>query len=561
MVDRPTGTNWSASSPSGRALRGDVLVVLLSLAILAAVLVLWRYKKNGQQRVATPGNTRAAPAAPVTPRSSLIVEETVSVVLRRQIPVRFDEAPRSWLGGLPMMPADVRWPTAATTDHPEQGSTPLHFVAQVACSDLPRELWGGLGPRTGWLLLFLNGEDWDVMDNPEALQVIHITELGSERQPPQGILPVHDEMYTGPDYGFVRTQAEVPTVWRRWPVDLVTVPNSPVTRGGSLTIIPENFASKLYENASVADERGQPVVPQVAPFSWRGALYVVDSIVRALSSGKFPELRETDREKLNSPEWVAQTGAAIDKRITDDEAALKQWDARELNLGDAKGLAQRDWANKSLSERIQNLTMTRDFLNRGDLWLRMTESLNDFRQWRVAGLARVAGMREHILSHELDTPLGAPEWETIRSALDSDRCTYWVLGYRDIREAAPMRVETSLLTLGAKGLDASRIQLAADYYSASPERRSMVPQSLIDALEPYWRRLYDNRPHRMGGVHDAIQSDPRVGPRADVLLFQIVSDNAMHWTWGDAGAYYVFIGTDQLAKHDFTRLQAFFENH
>jgi hypothetical protein len=58
------------------------------------------------------------------------------------------------------------------------------------------------------LLLFLNGEDWDVMSNPAALQVLHISELGPERQPPPRIRPVHDETYTGPDYGFVRSQAE-----------------------------------------------------------------------------------------------------------------------------------------------------------------------------------------------------------------------------------------------------------------------------------------------------------------------------------------------------------------
>jgi hypothetical protein len=136
-----------------------------------------------------------------------------------------------------------------------------------------------------------------------------------------------------------------------------------------------------------------------------------------------------------------------------------------------------------------------------------------------------------------------------------------VVGYRDLGEPAPMWIETSLLTLGAKGLEASRVQIAADYYAASPHMRSLVPQPLIEALEPYWRRLYSNRPHRMGGIHDAIQSDPRVGPTSDVLLFQIVTDDAMHWTWGDAGAYYVFIGTDRLAKNDFTTLQAFFENH
>ena len=484
------------------------------------------------------------------------------MVLRRQIPVRFDEPPRSWLGGLPMMPDDVQWPTAATTDHPERGRTPLHFVAQVACTDLPRELWGGLGPRTGWLLLFLNGEDWDVMSNPEALQVIHITELGSERQPPPGILPVHDEMYTGPDYGFVRSQADVPTIWRRWPVDLVTVPNRPVTRDGAPTITPENFAAALYENAAVADEKGPRVVPETPPFSWRGALYVVDSVTRALSSNRFPELREADREKLNTPGWADRITAAIGEHIANHKRSLEKWDTPEFDSGDAKGRAQRDWAKNSLSERITNLEAARDFVSHGgDFAARMTESLDGFRQWRAAAESRVAAMREHILSHDLETPLRTEEWETFRAALDNDRCTYWVLGYRDLGEPAPLRIETSLLTLGAKGLEASKFQVAADYYAASAQTRSMVPQPLVEALEPYWRRLYSNRPHRMGGIHDPIQSDPRVGPTSEVLLFQIVTDDAMHWTWGDAGAYYVFIATDRLAKNDFAKLQAFFENH
>ena len=460
------------------------------------------------------------------------------------------------------MPDDVRWPTAVASDHPDRGPTPLHFVGQVACADLPHDLWGGLGPRTGWLLLFLNGEDWDEMANREALQVIHIAQLGSERQPPAGILPVHDEMYTGPDYGFVRSQADVPTVWRRWPVDLVTVPNRPIEGERGVTITPERFASLLYEDAEVAEEKRAFVVPEGPPFSWRGALYVADSIARTLTSGRFAELREADREKVNSPAWVEQTVAAIRERIASDERSLSEWDAREFEATNVKGLAQREWAKKSLAERIANLARARDYLEpRDDFLARMTESLDRFREWRTAGAARVAQIRTRIQSHDLDTPLPEMEWEALRMALESERCTYWVLGYRDLREGAPMRVETSLLTLGAKGLDASKVQIAADYYAASPEKRSMVPPPLIKALEPFWRRLYSNRPHRMGGIHDPIQSDPRVGPTSEVLLFQIATDDAMHWTWGDAGAYYVFIETERLAKNDFSRVNAFFENH
>ena len=525
-------------------------MTILIYLVLTAVFAYFLYREKVK---------RAAPAKAV---SRFVVEETISAVLRRQIPVRFDESPRSWLGGLPMMPAHVPWPTAETTDHPERGPTPLHFVAQIACEDLPRELWGGLGPRTGWLLLFLNGEDWDVMSNPAALQVLHISELGPERQPPPGILPVHDETYTGPDYGFVRSQADVPTVWRRWPVDLVTVPNRPTTRDGIATITPENFAPILYENAPVKEGKGPIVAPEVAPFSWRGALYVVDSIGRVLSSDRWPELRDADREKLNSTTWVEQTKSAIAERIATDEKALQQWDAREFEAGDAKGLAQRDWAKKSLSERIANLAAASDFLEEpGQPSERIKDSLERFREWRTAGTARIARLREQILSHRLDTPLRAEEWEALRTALDREPITYWIFGHRDLGEGTPTRVLTSLLALGSKGLDASRVQVAADYYVASAEKRAMVPRGLIDGLEPFWRRLYGNRPHRMGGIHDPIQSDPRVGPVGEVLLFQIQTDDAMHWVWGDAGAYYVFIDTERLANNDFTRLKAFFENH
>jgi uncharacterized protein YwqG len=65
----------------------------------------------------------------------------------------------------------------------------------------------------------------------------------------------------------------------------------------------------------------------------------------------------------------------------------------------------------------------------------------------------------------------------------------------------------------------------------------------------------------MGGLHDGIQSDAKEGPTSSLLLFQIATDDAMHWVWGDAGAYYVFIDTDRLNAGDFSNLDATFENH
>ncbi|HXI05881.1 MAG: DUF1963 domain-containing protein [Bradyrhizobium sp.] len=38
-----------------------------------------------------------------------------------------------------------------------------------------------------------------------------------------------------------------------------------------------------------------------------------------------------------------------------------------------------------------------------------------------------------------------------------------------------------------------------------------------------------------------------------LLLFQIATDDAMHWCFGDAGACYVFLGVDALKEMDFSK--------
>jgi uncharacterized protein YwqG len=95
----------------------------------------------------------------------------------------------------------------------------------------------------------------------------------------------------------------------------------------------------------------------------------------------------------------------------------------------------------------------------------------------------------------------------------------------------------------------------------SRDLRPLVPDALVAFMEPYWRGLDSNRPHRMGGIHDAVQSNPHEGPTSQVLLFQITTDYAMHWVFGDCGAYYVFIDTDRLAANDFSKLRTDFENY
>ncbi len=176
-----------------------------------------------------------APATACDPASAVM--ETVTVVLRRQTPPRLDEPPRSWLGGLPTLPDGVAWPRSVSREYPERGERPLHFVAQICCADLPPDLWAGLGPRHGWLLLFIDPNQGDPHGS-DAFAIVYTETLGGERAPPADLGPVHDGVYAGWDYQNGGSPAEVPRLWPRWPVDLVAMPNEASLEGRTVRVAP-----------------------------------------------------------------------------------------------------------------------------------------------------------------------------------------------------------------------------------------------------------------------------------------------------------------------------------
>ena len=69
------------------------------------------------------------------------------------------------------------------------------------------------------------------------------------------------------------------------------------------------------------------------------------------------------------------------------------------------------------------------------------------------------------------------------------------------------------------------------------ERMKLHYSDYRGAPRHYCRKLTSNRPHRMGGFHDGVQSEPSENPLGQMLLMQIASDDEMYWCWGDIGAY------------------------
>ena len=508
------------------------------------------------------------------PEHQRIVEETVSVVLRRQVPVRYGEPPRSWLGGLPMMPADVPWPTGPGPEDLGAGDSPLHFVAQIACADLPPELWGGLGPRTGWLLLFLDARNWEGEPPPRVVQVLHVPALGPERKPPAAIAPMRFEEYEGYDYNFYRSQDEVPATWRRWPVDLVTVSNQTVGDGRWPTITPENFASVLYPDAPVDPQPGadlphaMPPERSEWPFTWRGALYVVDSIRRALATPHVVTVRDSDVQRIQSAGWIDASIAAIDRGI----AAVEQRLADLPVIDDATPVADAQratGAHVTLRAQLNKLARMRAFLHHDetplaptDVVRRMRDSHRHYAAWRASRGPLLDAMRAAILAHDLDSAMSAEEFQPYFDALSDDASEFWAMVHDPFAETPlPTPIEIWLVSLARRGFSAALSEIAADLYVTSREKRELIPPAVLAQCEPRWRALHDNRPHRIGGIHDGVQSTPIAGPQTRVLLFQIATDDAMQWCWGDTGAWYVFIDAARLAAGDFSQVEAFLESH
>lgn len=471
-----------------------------------------------------------------SPLLPMKVSETVSVVLRRQVPPDPVDTARSWLGGLPRMPDDVEWPRSVSAESPQQGERPLHFLAQISCADLPEELWGGLGPREGWLLVFIDPNQ-GTPDGNDAFRIIHNSHLGPERAPPFDLGPVHDGMYTGGSYAWL-PKDQVPPVWRRWPVDIVRFPNILHHQEGRSFATPEGFAETLYDGAAVIPYRS---LNAVRPYRVGQALRAVRNLAASMRSQPGPVANEHVHRLLSA------------------EGSLDQ--LRGLLMAQIAKIAEREEsANRSRLLERQNriLSLVASCATPDMLLERLEDAREQRRQWRVAIADECDALAARLEARPPESPLSLDEWKELQAQFAGRE--HRILDLRieyptgapkqlDLRE----REEQATLSI-PRGTTEDAL---ADWLD--PATRSRVPSDRIGDLEAAARSF--ERPHRMGGYHDGVQSDATEGPKTDLLLFQIASDDGMDWCWGDVGAYYFWIRPKHLAACDFSGVEMWLECH
>jgi hypothetical protein len=494
------------------------------------------------------------PVAPVAPAAPSIAKqpcppqrESITAVLRRQVPVR-DEPPRSWLGGLPVMPDDIEWPRGVSYENPEAGEVPLHFLAQIACEDLPADLWGGLGPRTGWLLFFINPND-GTAEGEGMRRVLYTTELGSERQPPFDCGPVCDKVYTGGSYSWLAAD-NVPAFWRRWPIDIVTMPNALTLHEeeGSTwkTASPDNLSDILYADVPYSKTEFASPMPRLRPLTFGQARDAVEALAQSLRYKVQAPVDDAARDLL-----VADGGHA--RLLNDLETNRERLSALPQGGLEPPQLRRIAFLEAAIPEfaAMDAEGMLASIADRHDEWLAWRDKI-------AGGCDQIAAM---LAKSDAAAPLTDDYWQQLQATFAGKHFDYLELRHSRFRDGDfPVSLMSPRETIELKlpqGMD----QIAIEYY-LDPARRDQLPADWAASQEPGWRTLYNNRPHRMGGYHDGLQSEPIEDPAfGQILLLQIASDDAMDWCWGDGGVYFFWIRPEHLAACDFSGVEVWLECH
>ena len=498
--------------------------------------------------------------------------ETQSVILLRQVPIRYDEPARSWLGGLPRLPEDVAWPRS-------EAGAPLQFVAQVCCADLPKGMWGGIGPRDGWLLLFVDCYSLhDILRNG-TVQVLHVLKLGPEREPPEDMGTYRNAMLDHIDYSLPVVRPGIPKMWRRWPVDVIVqdVPE-PFEYDGEMILAPNPVDPAALYGAPAADpERGLSLTEAegARPLTWRGVLYLLDQIAHGLgrqASSQSYKVKSLEVADTTLPDrfpagWVA---LALDQRkveLARYAKPLPEWESRAealRNQGDTpvEALRKLEYSIKERKRDLKGQAETIALLEAYDaadadaaFSRDVVRAEHSYFAWIQAMQQLVAEVRAEVQRKDLDQVLTEAEWMPIRDRLTASTSVTWYL--QDERHLA-LRIRHGLLPEASNPMDMALREDVLDLYTRDAAARAAIPQTLLDELEPQARRIgFRNIPHRMGGPRDMVQ-DSEVQDDW-MLLFQIFSDDPMGWRWADVGGLFVFLPVDDLKAGRFDAVEAWVE--
>jgi hypothetical protein len=332
MVDGFKGTPMNAVL----GFQGLGLMLLGFVCFPARQHILWRMwvaRAQAAAEKAAAEKLEAARRAPVARAQAVVPDRTAPPPAAYQGRVRLDfmlpppEASRvtSWIGGLPKLPHDEDWPAA------KEG--PMLFVAQIALADLPGEIWGGMGPKTGSLCFFVDPED--ALERVAVLQVNG--QLAERRYPrPLEALQPYPVLKRGMGGSLIAYAEETALPLMKWPVRM-----TPVEPEDELPGVTFKYRDK--DNLAFAHRRAASLSdPAFVPYSWATLIEVVTVLLGGLIEatrieGKRPDMPEALRKVQDGRRPVVATlialRSALQKRARMQGFTAAVWDEVSAQLG------------------------------------------------------------------------------------------------------------------------------------------------------------------------------------------------------------------------------------
>jgi len=482
------------ASTTGKLFAGGMVAV----AAGAIIHRIWK----ARSAKALLGKVVAAAVAQVAHETGMVQgrgKEAVSVRLVPQVPIR-NESADGWLGGGARLPAGLRWP--------ETGGTPLQLLAQVDSAALPAALWDGLGPRHGWLTIFIEPVKC-------TLQVMHFAEAGEltpgPALPPDSAIVGYD-MRTKP--GEVGSIQAIP----HWPVDVV-----PVLDGKD---DPRREGRHKSTDRRYA-QRHDISTPALMPFDWPTARTMMEMVIagvaRAIPTAAAPHLEREALAKLEIKIDEASAGGAIRDAMLD----------QRVNLDDLRAMASvHDYAlqqGPAILQRLQALKARVD-------------SMAAEAAFSAAAIAPVlAELHGMTWMHKSVPPL----YRDGRKLTSQERFDEGVQLL-----SLPLTTHVPGHYLWVHKFEMYRLDRAKHAYARDPES---LPAEVRSDCEELWK---DMAAHEMGGMgHVPWHYVHEFDERHDATLLELPSSRLMNWMFGDVNSLVITMTKADLAAGAFDRVK------
>jgi uncharacterized protein YwqG len=426
-------------------------------------------------------------------------KEAVSVRLVPQVPIR-NESANGWFGGGARLPAGLLWP--------EIGGAPLQLLAQVNCSALPARLWDGLGPRHGWLTIFIEPVKFTV-------QVMHFAAVG--RPTPGPPLP-RDNSLVGYDLRAKPGEVGLIHAIPQWPVDVVVV----------LDGKDDPRRAGWHESTHLRyGQRHDISAPALMPFDWPTARTMMEmavaGVARDIPTAAAPFLEPAALAKVETEIAEASAGGAAAEEILD----------RRVHLDDLHAMASvRDYAlqkGPAILQRLQALKTTVD-------------SLAAEATFSAAAIAPVlAEMHAMTWMHKSVPPL----YRDGRKLSSQERFNEGVKLL-----SLPLTTHDPVSTTWVHRFETYRRDQAKHAYARDPES---LPAEVRADCEEVWK---DMAAHEMGGMsHVPWHYVHEFDDGHDVTLLELPSSGLMNWMFGDVNSLVITMTKADLSAGAFDRVK------